>query len=143
AAAANARADADFLLAFKEDDFSEALVRVAEVDVDPLASQETVVQGETVDVLVRTLLPAGSSVTIVKAGVNTPATWMVEQLPADTPATNGGGFQGRRETPTRLTTFRVAVPANAPLTQPYYLKQPRGGDTYQWADGDPKSIPFD
>ena len=35
---ADARADADFLLAFKETEFTDALVRAAEVDVDPLAS---------------------------------------------------------------------------------------------------------
>ena len=36
------RADADFLLAFKERDFTEALIRAAGVVVDPLADSETV-----------------------------------------------------------------------------------------------------
>ena len=34
------------------------------------------------------------------------------------------------------------MPAGAPLTQPYYLKEPRKGDVYRWADGDPKGLPF-
>ena len=139
---ADARADADFLLAFKEDEFSEALIRAAEVDVDPLASQDTVVQGESVDVLVRTFLPAGSSVNVAKTAVMAPAGWMVRPLQADAPAPNAGGF-GRRETPTSLASYRVSVPAAAPVTQPYFLKQPRTGDTYTWTDGDPKSLPFD
>jgi hypothetical protein len=142
AGTADARADADFLLAFKEDEFSEALIRAAEVEVDPLASQETVVQGESVDVLVRTFLPPGSTVNIVRAAVNAPAGWMVQPLPAEAPAPNAGGF-GRRETPTSLASYRVSVPAAAPVTQPYYLKQARTGDTYTWTDGDPKSLPFD
>jgi hypothetical protein len=32
---------------------------------------------------------------------------------------------------------------DAPITQPYYLKQPRSGDVYKWSDTDPKSLPFD
>jgi LmbE family N-acetylglucosaminyl deacetylase len=139
---ADARADADFLLGFKEDEFSEALIRAAEVDVDPLASQETVVQGESVDVLVRTFLPAGSSVIVAKTAVTAPAGWMVQPLQSDAPSPNAGGF-GRRETPTSLASYRVSVPAAAPVTQPYYLKQARTSDTYTWTDGDPKSLPFD
>jgi LmbE family N-acetylglucosaminyl deacetylase len=139
---ADARADADFLLAFKEDEFSDALIRAAEVNVDPLANQETVVQGESIDVMVRTFLPAGSSANVAKTAVMAPAGWMVQPLQADAPSTNAGGF-GRRETPTSLASYRVSVPAAAPVTQPYFLKQPRTGDTYTWVDGDPKSLPFD
>ena len=61
---AEARADADFLLAFKERDFVDALLRAADVVVDPLASRETVVQGTTVDVTVRTFLPDRSAVKV-------------------------------------------------------------------------------
>lgn len=139
----DARADADFLLAFKEAEFTDALVQAAEVDVDPLAGQETVVQGGSVDVLVRIFLPPGSKAAVDKTVVNAPAGWRVEERRAEA-AANAGGFQGgRRETPTNLTTFRVTVPSDAPVTEPYYLKQARRGDTYQWADGDPKSLPFD
>ncbi|HEY3160520.1 MAG TPA: PIG-L family deacetylase [Vicinamibacterales bacterium] len=139
---ADARAEADFLLAFKESEFAEALVRAAQVDVDPLASQETVVQGESVDVLVRTFVPADSSVTIEKAVVNAPAGWRIEPLPADAGASGGGGF-GRREMPARVSSYRLYVPADARITEPYYLKQTRTGDSYTWMDGDPKSLPFD
>src|SRR5262249_53014573 len=66
----DARADADFLLGFKEDDFSDALVRAAEVDVDPLAARETVVAGDSIDVQVRTFVPASSNVSIGKASLN-------------------------------------------------------------------------
>src|ERR1041385_7453390 len=41
---ADARADADFLLAREEDEFTDALLRAAEVVIDPLADEETVVQ---------------------------------------------------------------------------------------------------
>ena len=55
-APADARADADFLLAVKERDFTDALVRAAGVVVDPLADAETVVPGGTLNVSVRTFL---------------------------------------------------------------------------------------
>jgi hypothetical protein len=71
----DARAEADFLLRFKEDDFSDALVRAAEVDVDPLASQETVVAGDSIDVQVRTFVPASSNVAIGTANLNAPPGW--------------------------------------------------------------------
>ena len=138
----DARADADFLLALKEGEFSDALVRAAEVDVDPLASAETVIAGESLSVLVRSFIPAGAGATIGKATLNAPTGWDVQSVSADA-VTAGGGFQGRRETPTSVTAYRVRVVADAPFTQPYYLKQPRTGDVYKWTDGDSKSLPFD
>jgi LmbE family N-acetylglucosaminyl deacetylase len=137
----DARADADFLLGFKEDDFSDALVRAAEVDVDPLASRETLVAGDSIDVQVRTFVPAAANVTIGRASLNAPAGWTAEPLANEAPSQ--GGFVNRRETPTNLVSYRVRVSADARPTQPYYLKQPRNGDVYKWSDTDPKALPFD
>ncbi len=136
------RAEADFLLGLKEDDFSDALVRAAEVDVDPLASRETVVAGDSIDVQVRTFVPASSNVAIGKANLNTPAGWSAEPVANDGQG-QGGGFVNRRETPTNLVSYRVRVSADAQPTQPYYLKQPRSGDVYKWSETDPKALPFD
>jgi len=141
-AAMDARADADFLLGFKEDDFSNALVRAAEVDVDPLASRETVVAGDSIDVQVRTFVPASSNVRIGTANLTAPAGWVAEPLPNEASG-QGGGFINRRETPTNLVSYRVRVSADAQPTQPYYLRQPRNGDVYKWSDTDPKGLPFD
>jgi len=148
-AGADARADADFLLAFKEQGFVDALVRAAAVVVDPLADQETVVQGGTVGVAVRTFLPQGSIVKIAATAINAPAGWRADvEGPAGGTASaitttfaDGPAF-GRRETPTQSVRYRISVPSDAPLTQPYFLKEPRKGDVYRWADGDPKGLPF-
>ena len=142
-ATAEARADADFLLAFKERDFVDALARAADVVVDPIADRETVVQGATVEVSVRTFLPQGSDVKLAGASVTAPAGWKVEMVPMSAgPTSPPAGFGGRREAPTFTTPYRVFVPVNAELTQPYYLKHPRMGDTYRWTDADPKGMPF-
>jgi NPCBM-associated, NEW3 domain of alpha-galactosidase len=114
-------------------------VRAAEVIVDPLASEETVVQGGSLTVDVRTFAAAPASVKIVDATVRAPAGWKIEAAP---PARENGPF-GRREIPTATSTYRVTVPANAPLTQPYFLVQPRDGDKYRWPDAAPKGLPFD
>ena len=86
-AGADARADADFLLAFKEQEFVDALVRAAGVVVDPLADQETVVQGGTLAVAARIFLPDGSPVKIVRTAITAPSGWSVEPAaPARRPA---------------------------------------------------------
>ena len=142
-ASADARAEADFLLAFKEEDFADALARAAGVVVDPLADDETVVQGSDVGVNVRTFLPPDSPATIVRAVVNAPAGWRVTPAGAEPPGNAGqGGPFGRRETASHEERVRVAVPADARLSQPYFLDQPRRGDSYTWSDDDPKGLPF-
>jgi LmbE family N-acetylglucosaminyl deacetylase len=138
-ASADAKADAAFLLAFKEEDFTDALARTAGVVVDPLADDETVVQGGTLDVTVRAFLPEGSPAGVSDAAVTAPPGWTVGPAPQPTVET---GPRGRRETPAHSARFRVTVPSDAPPTQPYFLEVLRRGDTYRWADGAPKSLPF-
>jgi len=145
-AAADARADADFLLSFKEQEFIDAMVRAAGVVVDPLADRETVVQGGTLDVAARIFLPEGSTVKVSGAAIEAPPGWRVDSEAAPgsnaiTALAENPAF-GRRETPTQSLRYRISVPANTALTQPYFLKQPRQGDVYRWTDGDPKGLPF-
>ena len=142
-ASADARAEADFLLAFKDDEFEDALTRAAGVVVDPLADEETVVQGKSVGVAVRTFLPAGSTVKVTAAVVRAPRGWSVGDAPPETTqGNNGPGPGARREIASNEARYRVSVPADAPLTQPYFLEQQRKGDSYTWADDAPKAIPF-
>jgi LmbE family N-acetylglucosaminyl deacetylase len=139
----DARAEADFLLAFKETDFAEALVRAAGVVIDPLADEETVVQGGRFGVNVRAFLPDGSAVKVASATLRPPTGWTVE--PAAPPVANqgrGGGPGGRQEVASSETRFTVSVPANAPLTQPYFVEEPRrGADQYNWT-ASVRGLPF-
>jgi len=145
AASADAKADADFLLAFKERDFIDALTRAAGVDVDPIADAETVVQGTSVGVSVRTFLAPGSPATVAGSAVHAPQGWAVTnaQEPPPQGGRGGGGGGGRREVATSDARYRVAVPADAPVTQPYFLEQPRIGSSYQhWEDAAARGLPF-
>jgi LmbE family N-acetylglucosaminyl deacetylase len=133
-------ADADFLLAQKEEDFTAAMVRAAEVVLDPLSTQETVEQGTTVDVAVRVFAEKPSLVRVIDTAVHAPDGWSVS--PADAARDGGGGGRGGRETPTKLASYRVQVPRGATPTQPYFLETPRRGAMYQWSDTAPRTLPF-
>jgi LmbE family N-acetylglucosaminyl deacetylase len=133
----DAVADADFLLADKEDAFSNALIQAAGVVFDPLASQETVVPGASVDVSVRVFSANPSIVRLVRSDVHAPQGWTTAAV-ANAPT--GGGPQ--REALTNVSTFRITVPADAALTQPYFLEQPRTGAMYRWPADAPRTAPF-
>ena len=147
-ASADAKTDADFLLAFKEQDFTDALARAAGVVVDPLADEETVVPGGRLNVDVRTFVAdrstaPESTVKITTATVQAPEGWRVDPARAEPAGGRGGGPPFRlREIPTSETRYQLTVPTTAPLTEPYFLRLPRKGDSYQWPDDAPKGLPF-
>jgi LmbE family N-acetylglucosaminyl deacetylase len=136
--ASNARADADFVLALREQDFTEAIIRAAGVVVDPLADTETVVAGGRVGVNVRVFLAQPSLASVGAMTVKAPQSWAVKQA-VDREAQGG---RGRREVPNSSARFEVSVPATAAITQPYFLEQPRQGDSYRWPQGSTKGAPF-
>ena len=137
-AAPEARADADFFLAFKEQDFTTAALQAAGVVVDPLAEEDTVVPGGSIRVNVRVFLAQPSTATVVSTTLKTPPTWSMRQTEAPEP----GGGRGRRESPSHSTRFDVSVPATAVPTQPYFLEEPRQGDSYRWPTGAARAMPF-
>lgn len=142
AAPADARADADFLLAFKERDFTDALAMAASVTIDPLADIETVTPGGVVAVTVRGFVADGSPATLGAATVEAPAGWTVTHAPARADTDTSPFARFFRETATRSETFTARVPATEPYTQPYWLTEPRIGDLFQWRAGAPKGLPF-
>jgi LmbE family N-acetylglucosaminyl deacetylase len=137
-APAPARAEADFLLSMKEQDFTEAVLRAAGVVVDPLADAETVVPGGHVAVSVRVFLAQKSNVSVTSMTVKAPSSWTVK--PAGDRDAPSGRF--RREVPSSSARYEVSVPATAAITQPYFLERPRQGDSYLWSQGSPKGAPF-
>ncbi len=142
-ASEDAKAEADFLLAFKETDFTEALVRAAGVVIDPLADEETVVQGGRFGVNVRTFLPDGSAVKVTDVTLRMPTGWTVEPAAPPVPAQGGrgGGPFGRQEVASTESRLSVTVARDAPLTQPYFVEVPRQGDQYNWTSST-RGLPF-
>ena len=145
----DARAEADFLLSFKERDFADALARAAEIEVDPLADNETVVPGGAVTVTVRTFMPKGALAKVASAKVKAPGGWTVEPAGAEVEDDTNPFARFFREYPSHSARYRITAPANAPLTQPYFLDDAREGARYHWpapsgveGGDDPRTLPF-
>jgi hypothetical protein len=134
------RADVDFILARKEADFAEALAQAAGILVDPLADDETVVPGGSVEVTVRTFLERAGLAKVTDVTLRAPSGWRVEPIRIVEPPS--GGFR-LRESPTEATRYRVTAPADAAFTQPYFLVMPRRGSLYDWPADAPQGLPFD
>ena len=139
-AKSDARLEADFLLANKEEEFAEALRRAAGVEVDTLVDAETIVAGDSALVTARVFVPEGSPVKLGEARLRLPEGWQVRATQA--PPEQGQGFRFYRETAAQTTYFEIRAPADAPLTQPYWLDQPRKDGVYQWSADDPQNAPF-
>lgn len=139
----DARAEADFLLAQKEREFREALQLALGVRVDALSDAETVARGESFVVAVRAFVP-GNGARVAELRLRAPEKWRVERLSA--PAKSESAFVAR-EAAQSVAYFRVHVPIDAELTQPYWLPRwgqgaKRTGDMYVWHKDDPKTEPF-
>jgi len=142
-ASREAKADADFLLGVKERDFAEALVRAAGVVVDPLSDAETVTPGGSFIVAARTFLANPALVKISGAALRVPAGWTVAPPPPPPANANNQGPPGRREQPNAETRYLVTVAGDAAVTQPYFLRDARRGDMYQWPVSGERTMPFD
>jgi LmbE family N-acetylglucosaminyl deacetylase len=137
----NALMDADFLLAQKEREFSEALQMAAGVVVDALSDLETVVAGNKIGVAVRVFAPENSSVKVSSAVIKAPQGWVINNAPPpDTPTV---GFRPRNETALNAYFFDISAPANAKPTQPYWLENQRQNFTFDWnSPSTNKNMPF-
>jgi LmbE family N-acetylglucosaminyl deacetylase len=133
---AQPRAEADFLLALKEAEFSDALARAAGVVVDPLADAETVMQGGTIGVTIRTFVDDRAPVRVTAARLEAPAGWTIR------PAAAAAASPATRETPAHAMRLEVTTPSDATPTQPYFLERPRPGDMYAWSPDAPNGLPF-
>jgi LmbE family N-acetylglucosaminyl deacetylase len=144
-----AKANADGLLARKESDFSDALMRAYGVVVDALSNTEIVTPGESVDVTANVYLRSASSGDEFSKGTSpkitliAPAGWNVESLRADAEQPAGPIAFGRyRERPNFSARFRAIVPPVAAPTQPYWLVKQRTKDQFDWDGTMPRNLPF-
>src|SRR5205085_4826513 len=130
---------ANFLIAEKEREFSEAMRLATGVRLDALADAETVAPGDTFNVAVRVFVGDEQLARVRDLALRAPAGWRVERI--DAPQRNPALGVGN-ERPQAFAYFRVTVPADAQPTQPYWLQRPRKGDMYVWTKDDPQTLPF-
>ncbi|MGE0127748.1 MAG: PIG-L family deacetylase [Blastocatellales bacterium] len=143
------RATVDGMLARKEQEFNDALVKSHGVIVDALANTEIVTPGEAVDVTTNVFLgrPAsgenGSNAASPKIQLVAPAAWRVEPVQVEQERLTGiQAFMRGREKADITSRFRATVPDNEQPTQPYWLAEPRTKDQFDWDSSMPRNLPF-
>ncbi len=138
----NALVDADFMLAQKERQFSEALQSAAGVIVDALASNETIVAGDSTPVSVRVFAPQTNGVKVSGATLKVPQGWASTSVPepAQGPVQS---FRPRNEVALNAYFFNLKSAADAKPTQPYWLEGQRKDFTFAWPETGPeRNMPF-
>jgi len=140
AGTAQAKADADFLLALKEADATEALARAAGITLDPLADRDTVVPGRALTVSARLFGPKDAAQDVAVA-VTAPQGWTITKAEGEGQDDTGNPFI-RRESPAFTSRVTVTAPASAPPTQPYFLERQRRSESYTWT-APSRGLPFD
>lgn len=138
-----ALADADFMLAQKEKEFSEALQAAAGVIVDALSDSETVVAGDGVNVSVKVFAPQSPDLKVMSASLNTAPAWQVQNATEPKPPAGANPFRARPEAALNAYYFGLYAPKNATPTQPYWLENQRQNFTFDWNASDAeKNMPF-
>ena len=137
-----ALSDADFMLAQKERDFSDALQAAAGVIVDALSTSETIVAGDSTPVAVRVFAPESANVKVSGAMLRVPQNWTANQIPEPVQAP-AQGFRPRNEAALNAYFFDLKSSADAQPTQPYWLVNPREQFTFSWPESGPaRNMPF-
>ncbi|HYE72741.1 MAG TPA: NEW3 domain-containing protein, partial [Blastocatellia bacterium] len=141
------RATVDAMLARKEREFSDALVKAHGIIVDALSNTEIVTPGEKVEV--RTNLYFGSNSKPKELNeketvkLSAPANWKVDQfvVEPEAPAPPSPFFRGR-ERADFVALFQATVPQDETPSQPYWLVKQRTRDQFDWDASMPLNLPF-
>lgn len=127
-------------IAAERADASAALVQAAGLVLDAEAEDARLVPGQSLTVELSLWNGGRRAVRADRLEPMLPAGWTAEPLDALPAAVAPGTLVRRR--------FRVQLPADAAVTEPYFLRAPREGDVYDWpaetmsADG-AAGLPFD
>lgn len=144
-----AKATVDGMLALKEQQFSDALIKAHGVIVDALSTTEIVTPGEAVDVAANVYLGRlsstenGAAATAAEIKLDAPQGWRVEQAQPEPEQVSGiQAFMRGREKPDLVARFRAVIPEDAPSTQPYWLARARTKEQFDWDETMPRNLPF-
>ncbi len=113
------------------EELQRALAVSSGIEMDAVAGSEELVAGDRVEVTVQIYNGGRLDAALDSAAVMAPAGWRVEALDAAPARVPPGTLVARR--------FAVTVPADAPVSQPYFLERPRKGALYDWS-GAPPSV---
>ena len=126
----------------KQEEFAEAIRLAAGIQLDAIADRETVAQGESALVNVRTFFPMKEGIKGIEIKLEVPSAWLIIK-PEPTPLPAQQGFV-RRETGDFSSAFNITIPPTESPFQPYWLQKPRKGEMFDWTNaGDAATLPFE
>ncbi|MBX3278151.1 MAG: PIG-L family deacetylase [Acidobacteria bacterium] len=137
------RATVDGMLARKEWEFTDALVKAHGVVVDALSTVEIVTPGETVETTVNVYIGRKAGAKAEQIRLAAPSGWMTERM-TGAPVEDAGApqFMRMRETADSSARFRSRIPDDEPYTQPYWLVRERAREQFDWDASMPRNLPF-
>ena len=134
--------EAQRLLNEKITETETAIVLAAGVRTDALIDREKLVPASSATIAARVFIPGEADVEFLRAQVSAPDGWLVQ--PSNTRALPDETGRRRVEVADQQSFFNVSIPADAVITQPYWLKQARQGAAYDWsAAGAAQTLPFE
>ena len=124
----------DDALNMKEQEFGTALERALGLQIEAVAASQNVVRGGTLSVGVSMINHSSRTIALESVHLKAPAGWQVIPPP----------FQETLLAPQQGTelAFQVVIPADAALTQPYWLESPRVGNRFSVTDPKLLVYPF-
>jgi hypothetical protein len=124
----------DYALSVKEQEFRTALERSLGLAIEAVAAAQNAVRGGTLSVRVSMINHSSRTIALESMHLKAPAGWQVAPPP----------FQKTLLAPQQGTelAFQVVIPADAVLTQPYWLENPRVGDRFSVTDPKLLVYPF-
>lgn len=134
--------DSKFIIHRKVADIVKALELASGVVVDALSDIETIVAGNSTNVAVKVFADEKSGVSVKGVSLNVPSGWSSNSQAE--PTRPEEGFRFRNEESFNASFFKVTAPANAKLTEPYWLESPTNANfTFDWSAKDAaKNMPF-
>jgi LmbE family N-acetylglucosaminyl deacetylase len=124
----------DYALSAKEQEFRTALERALGLQIEAVAAAQNAVRGGTLSVSVSMINHSPHTIALESVHLKAPAGWQVDPAP----------FQATLLPPQQGTelAFQVVLPADAALTQPYWLESPRAADRFSVTDPQLLVYPF-
>ena len=130
--------------------FNEVIAKRKEIDavifksvglqIDALANQETVTNGEKILTSVKVFYPENSNIKVKDIKLKTPNGWQVSD--AEEPQSNSPFARFFRETANESKFFNVKVASGAKPTQPYFLEKEKENYLYKLNDDGNQNKPF-
>ncbi len=123
----------------KQKEFTEAIKLASGLQIDVLADRETVAPEEEFLASVRVFFPETTNIKVKEIKLKPPNGW--QTVKTAEPKEETQTFF-RRETANESAFFNIKVPTDADLSQPYWMKNPRRNDLFQWQTDENQTLPF-